>query len=87
MKPIDILCEAITYGICFTDGNRKKGYEVPGGVIKKMGAERRAVLADLKSSDIQNVRMAPEEVMDAEWMARCEYKQILCAFDRKILKT
>ncbi len=80
MTPFDVLQEAISYGILF---NRRRD-PMPGAVIRRLPAEARGVLQDLKSADIAKIRVGLEEASDA-FFEELERSGLLQAFDRKIL--
>jgi hypothetical protein len=53
-EPLEVFMGALSYACCFNDSKRR--WPQPGAIIDRMGEKPRAVLARLKSRDLEKVR-------------------------------
>ncbi len=80
-KAVEHLFEAIGFGVMI--GNIKK---VPGAVIQKLSKKTREELSELKSDDVQKIRVEPWELEDEDYYERKKISEMKLEFDKLIKK-
>jgi len=82
MRPLEALEETIYRSMFY---HRKPGYNVPGAMVQRMGAEVREALSKLTSDDTMKIRT---DLLDGDegWYLRQELFKLLTTFDRKLIR-
>lgn len=81
MSPLEALDCAIDMTV-ICDFHRR--HPKPGGIVRRLRGEPREALKRLTSDDALKVRFDPLMVMDLEYEAQQEYRQMLRDFDQQL---
>lgn len=79
IRPLEALEETINLSFFYRG---KRGYEIPGRMVERMGSEVREALSKLTSDDTLKVRV--DFLWDENYGRRQELSKLLMKFDRKM---
>lgn len=79
MRPLEALEVTIYRSIFY---HRKPGYNRPGAMVQRMGADVREALSKLTSDDAMKVRT--DLLGDEAWVRRQEMSRLLKEFDKTL---